>query len=557
MSYLYDNPQEQANLSDTLDRIPQVPSSPGFFQNFWGATGAGLARGGLKLAEVGTYFSHPDSLMAQQMMEGFMGDTTDYVKKDQEARAAARVMLAQKAMDLAPNPLITGTGSKIASQFAEVVPTAIAGSVAGPFGAAALVGSAQGVGDYQESVLLGIDPETAAKKALLTGSTAGAGVVIPMAKTGASLLTNLVIGSGVNVVSGSIQRGGTAAILDAAGYHDQAAQYKVLDADAILIDTIMGAAFGGIGHYLGRTTTEQVDAALKLNERQHIEIEGQPGIHKTAESRQAGVQSFEDTLNGLLTDDKAPDVTARAASIDIETNPKVVQDYHEAKAALEEELPGLADFVNQYPKQEEVSPIEFTTGANDFIAAKSEHGMVSGHVRDGELHITHAEVSEAMRGTGEGTRLYKALIDKALGQGLRVFSDSTVEAAAVRVYKSLEKQGYKVNDLTVGTLEDGAKYGEGASKPVFEVTREPDAASATTPKSQASNPAKGPTLSPMRAEQERQILDQHPDIMVRDEDGNTATATELLQRADANIEAARKDAGLYDVAVACFLGGFS
>lgn len=452
MSYLYDNPQEQAKLSDTLDRMQHTPATPGFFSNFWGASGAGLARGGLKLAELGTYFSDPDSLMAQQMMAGFTGDTTDYVKKDQEDRAAARQMLAQKAIELTPNPLITGTGSKIASGFAEIVPTMVAGgALAGPFGAGVLVGGAQGVGDYQESVLQGIDPETAAKKAALTGVVAGVGAVVPMSKMGAGLATNLGIGAGVNLATGAIQRGGTAAILEAGGYKDQAAQYKVLDGEAILIDTILGAAFGGVGHYLGRKpTSEQLAAALKLNERQHIEIEGQPGIHKTPESRQAGVEAFEDTLRGLLTEDRPPDVTSKAAAMNIEPNPQTVAAFHEAKAALEEELPGLADWVNQYPRQEQKTPFQ---ALRDF--EEGQQAMLLSAVQQAGVSL------EALRNLGLATSMKEAF---SAGMGRLVKSKErggmSEDALAEHLHQLGWIQSEDVNELRQLLSQVFAKKGQ-------------------------------------------------------------------------------------------------
>ncbi|MGL4265208.1 MAG: LPD23 domain-containing protein [Afipia sp.] len=104
-----------------------------------------------------------------------------------------------------------------------------------------------------------------------------------------------------------------------------------------------------------------------------------------------------------------------------------------------------------------------------FMEAKSDAGIVGGTVRDGALHITHAEVSEQMRGKGEGVKLYMSIIDKALSDGLKVFSDATVEAPAVRVYEALSRRGYNVVRLDGGTLEDGAVYGKGAVEPAFEV----------------------------------------------------------------------------------------
>lgn len=106
-----------------------------------------------------------------------------------------------------------------------------------------------------------------------------------------------------------------------------------------------------------------------------------------------------------------------------------------------------------------------------WLNAKSENGMVGGHVRDGALKISHSELAEAARGKGEGVQLYQALIDDALSKGLKVFSDSTVELPAARVYESLAKRGYNVKRLGGGVLDDGAVYGSGAMHPAFEVSR--------------------------------------------------------------------------------------
>jgi GNAT superfamily N-acetyltransferase len=118
--------------------------------------------------------------------------------------------------------------------------------------------------------------------------------------------------------------------------------------------------------------------------------------------------------------------------------------------------------------------------ASNFLSAKSEFGQVGGTIRPPDwfsdkpyLQINYAEVEKASRGKGKGKELYQSLIDEAQARGLRVFSDSTVEKPAVNVYKSLEKGGYKLRDMTTGSLEDGAVYGAGAKTPAFEISSMP------------------------------------------------------------------------------------
>jgi len=115
--------------------------------------------------------------------------------------------------------------------------------------------------------------------------------------------------------------------------------------------------------------------------------------------------------------------------------------------------------------------------ASNFLSAKSEFGEVGGTIRPPDqfsdvpyLQINYAEVEKASRGKGKGKELYQSLIDEAQARGLRVFSDSTVEKPAVNVYKSLEKSGYQLKDMTTGRLDDGAVYGSGATNPAFEIS---------------------------------------------------------------------------------------
>ena len=120
----------------------------------------------------------------------------------------------------------------------------------------------------------------------------------------------------------------------------------------------------------------------------------------------------------------------------------------------------------------EAGVIKVTMKPNStWLSAQSENGIVGGHIRDGALHINHSELAENARGKGEGVKLYQSLIDDALSKGLKVFSDSTVELPAARVYESLAKRGYGVSRLGGGVLEDGSVYGAGANNPAFEVSR--------------------------------------------------------------------------------------
>lgn len=421
MSYLYGlDPRAQSNLSDQLDNTKGAPNAPGAFDNFWAAVGGNVAAGGLKVAQLGTYLRDPDEAAATAMAHGIMGDNTDWQAKDEQARAEARRMLAQKAKEMMPNPLKTGWASNLVGGLAQVVPTAVVGgAIAGPVGAMALVGGSQGVGDYQESLLEGVDPATAAKKAALTGVASGLGVGIPMAKAGAGLLTNLGIGAGVNVGLGMAQRAGTAAILNAGGYHQMADQYKWLDGEAIAVDAVLGAAFGGIGHLMhgaageARPSPEQVDAALALNDRLHVENEAQPGVHRTAESRDAGVEAMNKAVDDMVMRDRMPDVAEAAARMDVEANPATRAFHEEVAKELDKELP------KQEAAHDTLTDAEHAAKGEELKPHVDENGepvrpATAGADAEGKPLTPHDNTPESMAKAGDVQPVERAMAQQLL-----------------------------------------------------------------------------------------------------------------------------------------------
>jgi hypothetical protein len=105
----------------------------------------------------------------------------------------------------------------------------------------------------------------------------------------------------------------------------------------------------------------------------------------------------------------------------------------------------------------------------NLLRAESKAGFVAGEIRGNTLHITNSEVAFEMRGQGEGVRLYQRLVDNALGKGLRVVSDDTVQPEAARMYDALARRGYdvvKANSSTETSL--GTVRGNG--QPAFEIT---------------------------------------------------------------------------------------
>lgn len=120
-----------------------------------------------------------------------------------------------------------------------------------------------------------------------------------------------------------------------------------------------------------------------------------------------------------------------------------------------------------------------SAGQLRFEGPTKASGIVSGELsavdRPNVLEVTTSRVAPSERGQGLGTAIYRDAIDYALTNGKPLVSASTVSDDAIRVYKSLERAGYKVevNPRTVRTKT--GVMSEDSRQPVYRVTAEPKA----------------------------------------------------------------------------------
>lgn len=144
------------------------------------------------------------------------------------------------------------------------------GLLAGPAGAAAVVGSSEGLNRKAELTEAGVDEDTANKSAALTATTSAIGALLP-GGIGSTLVSKIASGAAGNAGIGMLNRYADSRILQAGGYTDMANQQKVIDGTQILTDLILGGGFGFLAH-LHSPEIEQLrnapgarDAALTTN----------------------------------------------------------------------------------------------------------------------------------------------------------------------------------------------------------------------------------------------------------------------------------------------------
>lgn len=218
-----------------------------------------------------------------------------------------------------PDALSQGTAAQVLQGVGEFTSSIVAAVATGPIG-----GGLHAFGTTYESVnqemqKQGVDSVTARNVALQQAGFNAFGFALP-AGIGGSLATRVSSGAGINIGFGAGSRYASGAILEANGYDDMASQYKVWDAQAIIIDTLLGAAFG-YAYHLGapkqvnkqldipeflkseNIKPSDIDAAHVLNEGRYYDLESSPVLHSSPKSLNAHDAAMEKAGQQMLDGD--------------------------------------------------------------------------------------------------------------------------------------------------------------------------------------------------------------------------------------------------------------
>lgn len=304
MSSIGLDPVESADFDDHVARNPGAPTADPWVT--WGtlATPAtGLAFGAANLANLAEETVTPIVRPIAQGIDERFGTSTAAWLDDQQRLTRAAIVRQQSI-----SPTTFGQVGDIVNSSVQYATELVAGGAVGtlvgaPIGGAAVVtGAAESAAKYRKNIADGIDPDTAMLLASIDAVTAGAAATIPfMGKTLASSITRAAV---IMPYMNAWQRGLTHQVLDDAGYHDMAAQYKMLDGRAVATDALMGGLFGGIGHALHGTPPAEsyptlADAALTDATARAREAAG-PGIPADGYTRNANMAAIEKSIDDML-----------------------------------------------------------------------------------------------------------------------------------------------------------------------------------------------------------------------------------------------------------------
>ncbi|MCM7687614.1 hypothetical protein M8S61_08160 [Enterobacter asburiae] len=252
-------PEGQAWTDDKTAANPARPEDydPTFFQGSIAAPVRGVAEGTIGLAQSAVGFSKrlisdpaftadvaPTVNIFRVMFpdaDKALNDTYDTIGKQlQDARGYVK-----------PDAGSQGAAAEVLYGLGQFVPAIGATIVGGPTVGAATAFSSTYEQSYQDFKGKGVDETTARNLATQQSLFNAAGMALPAA-VGTTLATRIASGVAINTGFGGLNRYSVGETLEEKGYTEMAKQYRVFDGQAMLVDAVLGGAFGGAHHLAAR-----------------------------------------------------------------------------------------------------------------------------------------------------------------------------------------------------------------------------------------------------------------------------------------------------------------
>ncbi|EAV0443270.1 hypothetical protein ERW15_23895 [Salmonella enterica] len=510
-------PEGQAWTDDKTAANPARPEDyePTFFQGSIAAPVRGVADGTLGLAQSAVGFSKrlisdpaftadiaPTVNIFRLMFpdaDKALNDTYDTIGKQlQDARGYVK-----------PDAGSQGTAAEVLYGLGQFVPAIGATIVGGPTVGAATAFSSTYEQSYQDFKGKGVDESTARNLATQQSLFNAAGMALPAA-VGTTLATRIASGVAINTGFGGLNRYSVGETLEEKGYTEMAKQYRVFDGQAMLVDAVLGGAFGGAHHLAARNA----DAPPPADTEAPIpaaEVQSVPNA--TAEpSPVAEIAPVTDTPGSPVRSDSQSSVTEPAATPDIPAiKPSDIDAAHTLNEGLYYDL--------------ESSPV---------LHASNE--SINSHV---------AAMDEAYRQLNDGQPVNVGMMARGLDGPAR---PGMLESANEQ-YHAMQ-QVFEENGVRYETPSDLA--GEAPA---------PRAESAFTAADEAGgqvsvDPDTGQAISSNSYDlmAARDMATTNPDLTITHPDtGQPAKLSDVLAEFDEQIQTVQNESKVYSVAAACFL----
>lgn len=253
------SPEGQAWTDNKTTENPARPEDyePSWYQGSATAIPRGIAEGAIGLGQSSVGFSK--RLISDPAFANTLAPTVnmfrvmfpDADKSLNETYDTVGKQLKDAREHVKPDAGSQGTAASVLHGLGQFVPAIGATVLGGPsIGGAVAFGTTyeQAAQDFTSK---GVDQTTARELAFGQSALNSIGMGLPAA-VGKQLATRIASGVLINTSFGGINRFAVGETLEEKGYGDLAKQYRVWDGQAILIDSVLGGAFGGAHHLAAR-----------------------------------------------------------------------------------------------------------------------------------------------------------------------------------------------------------------------------------------------------------------------------------------------------------------
>lgn len=373
-----------------------------------------------------------------------------------------------------------------------------------------------GLGTGEDLIREGVPAKKAVAAAVAQAVGLGAGIAMPF--FGSTLATRALLGAGTNVAQGVATKAVTQQILKG---EKAAEQYDPWEIEGVVIDALMGLAFGGIAH-LGakgqeaRDTMLQSDrdAILVAQQARHLEDTTLPGKPADEVSRTAHVEAVKKAADDLL--------AGRPVTVD-----QIVQDARfepdAARAALATEIHDAA--------VEQARQTVLETIAAEQARTRAEETPAFLRTAEDLIALRPAEVREMAPDLQRAVEIAK--------------KPAALRTPEERIFLKSALEGNAFDALT---------------KPIEPLSRDvPSVEQAVRQVADAAGVKVDAAPDPLLTEA-RQRLSEHGErpITIVDDKGNvlgTKTMTQIMDDASNQTKFAQQAASLFQTAAACMIGG--
>ncbi|EBR3458315.1 hypothetical protein DRK51_16375 [Salmonella enterica subsp. enterica serovar Fluntern] len=510
-------PEGQAWTDDKTAANPARPEDyePTFFQGSISAPLRGVAEGTLGLAQSAVGFSKrlisdpaftadvaPTVNIFRVMFpdaDKALNETYDTIGKQlQDARGYVK-----------PDAGSQGTAAEVLYGLGQFVPAIGATIAAGPVVGASTAFSSSYEQIYQDFKSKGVDEATARKIAARQSSFNAAGMALPAA-IGTTLATRIASGVAINTGFGGLNRYSVGETLEENGYTEIAKQYRVFDGQAMLVDAVLGAAFGGAHHLAARNAdvpppadTEAPIPAAEVQSVPNATSEGSPTAEASPVTDTPGARARSDAHAPVTEPVAAPDIPA--------IKPSDIDAAHTLNEGLYYDL--------------ESSPV---------LHASNE--SINSHV---------SAMDEAYRQLNDGQPVNVGMMARGLDGPARPGMLESANEQYHAMQQVFEENGVRYETPSEHAREAPAPRAESAFTAADEtggqVSVDPDTGQAISSNSYDLMAA-------------RDMAATNPDLTITHPDtGQPTKLSDVLAEFDEQIQAVQKESKVYSVAAACFL----